>query len=225
MIDSPFSMVKIHEKNQGNLYLCRNGRAVTLWGAAFAQTTAKPAQVPRNASAARSTTKIVALGNTAATLGNYVIFCVILWNSMGLFWGFYGILWDKVKVWDSMGLRGGARRNSSPPEAGTQHFNGMLAANMGLFTWLNQEKCCFHWSTWACKCWIARPMGLYCQKFLKMDYIYSGLQLQQLLLLNDMCGWFTPLALAIFRNPRGPKVVTMLSSKWKKVGTPRLAMS
>jgi len=46
--------------------------------------------------------------------------------------GFYGI------------EGGGTRRNSSPPEAGTQHFNGILAANMGLLTWLNQEKCCFH---------------------------------------------------------------------------------
>lgn len=47
----------------------------------------------------------------------------------GILWGFYGILWDKVKVWDSMGLRGGAGRNSSAPGGTrTQHFNGVLAA-------------------------------------------------------------------------------------------------
>ena len=37
--------------------------------------------------------KIVALGNTAATLGNYVIFCGFLWDSMGLFWE---LLWDSM---------------------------------------------------------------------------------------------------------------------------------
>ena len=80
-------------KNQGNLYPCRNGRAVTLWGAAFVQTTAKPARVPRNASAARSTKKNRGPWKYCSDFGKLRDFLRV---SLGFYGAFLGAFMDSM---------------------------------------------------------------------------------------------------------------------------------